>query len=165
DVGPVISSTALQRISGVLERARGAGYSCLSPHTEQSHAGDWVSAGWYVAPAIVVCDNPQAEIVQEETFGPVLVVQPADDFEQALTLCNGVTQGLVAALFSGAPDRQAQFLAQAQAGMLKINQATAGAASGAPFGGWKASGVGPPEHGVGDLEFFTRHQTIYQNLS
>jgi acyl-CoA reductase-like NAD-dependent aldehyde dehydrogenase len=51
--------------------------------------------------------------------------------------------------------------AVARAGWLKIKAAPAGAASDAPFGGWKASGVGPPEHGASDAEFYTRSQTVY----
>jgi acyl-CoA reductase-like NAD-dependent aldehyde dehydrogenase len=45
--------------------------------------------------------------------------------------------------------------------MLKINESTAGAVGDAPFGGWKASGIGPPEHGMFDVEFYTRPQTVY----
>jgi acyl-CoA reductase-like NAD-dependent aldehyde dehydrogenase len=44
---------------------------------------------------------------------------------------------------------------------LKINQATAGVDTSLPFGGWKMSGLGPPEHGVGDPLFYTRVQAIY----
>src|SRR6185369_11871813 len=98
-------------------------------------------------PTIVCCDDPAHEIVQEETFGPVLVVQEAEGFREALELCNGVRQGLVASLFSRSKQNQAKFLKRAQAGILKINQATADANVEAPFSGWKASGIGPPEHG------------------
>jgi acyl-CoA reductase-like NAD-dependent aldehyde dehydrogenase len=54
-----------------------------------------------------------------------------------------------------------RFLDEARAGILKVNQSTADAAVDVPFGGWKASGLGPPEHGMFDLEFFTRPQTVY----
>ena len=42
-----------------------------------------------------------------------------------------------------------------------VNQPTVGVIPGAPFGGWKASGLGPPEHGVGDPECYTRWQAVY----
>jgi acyl-CoA reductase-like NAD-dependent aldehyde dehydrogenase len=109
----------------------------------------------------VLCDDPQAEIVQEETFGPVLVVQPAESFAHALKLMNGVRQGLAAALFSPSVERRARFVDEAEAGILKLDEATADAGVEAPFGGWKASGVGPSEHGEGDLEFYTRAQALY----
>jgi acyl-CoA reductase-like NAD-dependent aldehyde dehydrogenase len=99
--------------------------------------------------------------VQEETFGPVLVVQRADSFDRALQLLNGVRQGLVAALFSPSPERRVRFLHEAEAGILKLDEATARAGAEAPFGGWKASGAGPPEHGDGTWEFYTRAQALH----
>ena len=114
-----------------------------------------------MAPAIVCCDDPSAEIVLEETFGPVLVVQRAENWDEAVGLCNGVKQGLVAALFSTSPVLIDDFLRRAQAGILKINSSTADAAVDLPFGGWKASGIGPPEHYPANHEFFTRWQATY----
>ena len=112
-------------------------------------------------PTILDCARPQHEIVQEETFGPVLVVQPARRWHDAIKLCNGVRQGLAAAVFTRSVEVANRFLDEAHAGILKRNRSTADAAVDAPFGGWKASGVGPPEHGPFDLEFFTRPQTVY----
>ena len=100
-------------------------------------------------------------MVREETMSPLLVVQRADDFDHALALCNGVRQGLVASLFSQREDLRQRFLDDAQAGMLKFNAATAGADVTLPFGGWKTSGLGPPEHGEGDRLFYTRLQAVY----
>jgi len=100
-------------------------------------------------------------VVQEETMAPLLVVQRADDFGQALALCNGVRQGLVSSLFSASPDLQRQFLEEARAGVLKLNASTAGVDVILPFGGWKESGIGPPEHSEGDRCFYTRIQTVY----
>jgi acyl-CoA reductase-like NAD-dependent aldehyde dehydrogenase len=115
----------------------------------------------YFAPTIVCSGDPGHEIVQKETFGPVLVVQRAKNWDDALLLCNGVRQGLAAALFSSSQERVTDFLRGARAGILKINSATSGAAADLPFGGWKSSGVGPAEHGASNREFFTRAQSIY----
>ncbi len=82
-----------------------------------------------------------------------------------MNLCNGVRQGLAAAVFTTSQQRVDDFLAEAQAGILKINRSTADADVDAPFGGWKASGIGPPEHGVFDVEFYTRPQVVYGSLS
>jgi acyl-CoA reductase-like NAD-dependent aldehyde dehydrogenase len=99
--------------------------------------------------------------VQEETMTPLLVVQRAETFEQALELGNGVRHGLAAALFSHDADLQKKFLAGAQAGILKLNATTAGVDVSLPFGGWKMSGFGPPEHAEGDRLFYTRMQAVY----
>jgi acyl-CoA reductase-like NAD-dependent aldehyde dehydrogenase len=120
-----------------------------------------LNSGAYFLPTIVCCDDPTAEIVQEESFAPILVVQRAADWHQAMRLCNGVRQGLAAALFSDSMELRERFLAEAQAGILKINSATADANTHAPFGGWKASGIGPAEHGMANREFYTRTQAVY----
>ena len=156
-VGPVISSASGQRVQAIFERARFAAHRVITPLKR----GNEQSGDQWVAPAIVCCDDPSAEIVLEETFGPVLVVQRAENWEEAIALCNGVKQGLVAALFSTSPVLIDDFLCRAQAGILKINNSTADAAVDLPFGGWKASGIGPPEHHPANHEFFTRWQATY----
>ncbi|TDJ66518.1 MAG: aldehyde dehydrogenase family protein, partial [Planctomycetota bacterium] len=160
-VGPVVSDAARLRIAGAVERARRAGAAVLAPQAEGTRARDLVAEGAYTPPTLVCCDDPDDEIVQRETFGPVLVLQRAADWDDALRLCNGVRQGLVASLFSASQKHRASFLDRAQAGILRFDASTAGASAEAPFGGWKDSGVGPPEHGDGDLEFYTRPQTVY----
>ena len=94
-------------------------------------------------------------------MSPLLVVQKAETFEHALALCNGVRHGLVASLFSNTRELQQRFLEEAKAGILKFNVSTAGVDVSLPFGGWKASGIGPPEHGEGDRLFYTHIQTVY----
>jgi acyl-CoA reductase-like NAD-dependent aldehyde dehydrogenase len=136
-----------------------AGLPTLVPHGRTTVAG--VDGAWY-PPTIVICEDPDSELVQRESFGPVLVVQPARDWSEALALVNGVEQGLVAALFSRSAASAERFLEEAQAGILKLNRSTADAELDVPFGGWKASAVGPPEHGSFDADFYTRPQTVYR---
>lgn len=151
---------------------------CGDPRDEQTQVGPMITSAAAARVAATVADaetvfttsagtvvwgrDPNSEIVQEETFGPVLVVQPARNWEEALALCNGTRYGLVAALFSRDPARQAEFLERAEAGILKLNRATADADAESPFGGWKHSGIGPPEHGASDREFYTRTQAVYR---
>jgi acyl-CoA reductase-like NAD-dependent aldehyde dehydrogenase len=87
-------------------------------------------------------------------------VQRAESFGHALDLLDAVSQGLVAALFSAAPERRERFLAEARAGILKLDRATADADPELPFGGWKSSGLGPPEHGMGNPLFYLRPQAV-----
>jgi acyl-CoA reductase-like NAD-dependent aldehyde dehydrogenase len=108
-----------------------------------------------------LCERAGAPVAQEETMSPLLIVQGAEDFEHALALCNGVRHGLAAALFGGQPSERRRFLDGARAGILKFDQPTTGVSARLPFGGWKASGIGPPEHGDADALFFTRWQTVY----
>ncbi len=155
-VGPMLGPEQRERLGETVLRA---GLPTLVPHGRTTVAG--VDGAWY-PPTIVTCEDPDSELVQRESFGPVLVVQPADDWSEALALVNGVEQGLVAALFSRSQAHAERFLEQAQAGIVKLNRSTADAEVDVPFGGWKASAVGPPEHGGFDADFYTRPQTVYR---
>jgi alpha-ketoglutaric semialdehyde dehydrogenase len=156
-IGPLISSASCNRVAGVIERAKKSSLRTIRPlQKSPTPMGDaWLS------PTIICCDDPTHEVVQEETFGPVLVVQSAKNWEEAIWLGNCVEQGLASAVFSGSAKLIEDFLRRAKAGILKINCSTADAAVDLPFGGWKASGIGPPEHGPANREFFTRMQAIY----
>ena len=160
-VGPLVSPAARDRVAGAVARAR-AEFEVWEPVRDRDVVLRLTKTGPYHAPTLVLCDDQDAEIVQEESFGPVIVVQRASTFEQALERLNGVRQGLVASLFSASGELRERFIEQAQAGVLKLDRATADVGIEAPFGGWKASGVGPPEHGAADLEFYTRTQAVYR---
>ena len=80
--------------------------------------------------------------------------------EQAIALCNAIKQGLAAAVFSNFRQLIEDFLQRAKADILKVNCST-GAAVDLPFGRWKGSGTGPPEHAPANREFLTRMQSIY----
>jgi len=161
EAGPMLSDAARRRVEGILERARAGGAEVRTPHAGTPAFGALREVGAYQPPALVFDADPSSEVVAEETFGPVLVVQRARGFDQALALVDGVRHGLVAALFGGAGGERARFLAEARAGIVKLDASTADADAFAPFSGWKASGIGPPEHGPGAREFFTRSQAVY----
>jgi alpha-ketoglutaric semialdehyde dehydrogenase len=159
-VGPLVSPAERARIAGIVTRA-GAGVELRRPHGRETPASDGLEGAWY-PPTIAICDEPRHELVREESFGPILVVQTAADWDEAIALLNGVPQGLVAALFSSSDELRGRFLQEASAGILKLDRSTADAAVDVPFGGWKGSGIGPPEHGDFDRDFYTRPQVVYR---
>jgi acyl-CoA reductase-like NAD-dependent aldehyde dehydrogenase len=164
EIGPVIQVAKRDELVSLVARAQadGSAQQVILPHETRS-AEAWVQRGAYAQPVIVCCEQPEHALVQEETMSPLLVVQPARDFGHALALCNGVRHGLAAALFSPSLEHQRHFLDEVQAGILKLNSTTAGVDVTLPFGGWKASGVGPPEHGEADRFFYTRLQAVYDD--
>jgi len=81
--------------------------------------------------------------------------------EQAIALCNGIKQGLAAAVLSNFTQLIEDFIQRAKAGILKVNCCPAGAGVDLLFGRWKVSGTGPPEHGPANREFLMRMQSIY----
>jgi acyl-CoA reductase-like NAD-dependent aldehyde dehydrogenase/nicotinamidase-related amidase len=162
DLGPVIHLAKRDELASMVATA-GADASVHrieSLHAARAQEG-WVKTGAYAQSVIICCDRPEHVLVQEETMSPLLIVQRAEDFEHALELCNGVRHGLAAALFTSSRELQQRFLEEAKAGILKFNSSTAGVDASLPFGGWKASGIGPPEHGDGDRLFYTRMQALY----
>jgi alpha-ketoglutaric semialdehyde dehydrogenase len=161
-IGPVIHAGKREEQTTLISAAQNSGAIHRLEFLFEKRAGkNRMKAGAYAQPVMAGCDEPNHALVQEETMSPLLVVQRAGSFEQALKLCNGVRHGLVAALFSDSPGLQKKFMAGAKAGILKINSATAGVDASLPFGGWKMSGLGPPEHGAGDRLFYTRMQAVY----
>jgi alpha-ketoglutaric semialdehyde dehydrogenase len=162
EIGPVINLAKRDEIAAAVARAEANrdAHTIIRLH-ENLAAQPWVKAGAYAQPVIVCCDQTNHPWVQEETMGPLVVVQRAENFEHALTLCNGVRHGLAAALFSESRELREKFLLEARAGVLKLNTSTAGVDTSLPFGGWKASGIGPPEHGEGDRLFYTQIQAVY----
>ncbi len=155
-VGPLVSEEARDRVAAALADAAAGGARLVTPHTLTP-----IGPGAWYPPTIVVGAAHESAIVQEETFGPILVLERASSFDEALLLANGVRQGLVAAIFAGPGPWRTRFQRTAAAGILKWDASTSDADADAPFGGWKASGLGPPEHGPGDVEFYSRLQAIY----
>ncbi len=157
-VGPMISMARRRHVERRIEQARRGGARVFQAALPEGLA----ERGAYLAPTVVRGLSEQAALVQEETFAPLLVVQPARDLDDALRLCNAVPAGLVASLYSEDPSVQARFLDAVETGVARINLPTRGIHLDAPFGGWKESGLGPPEHGVWDLDFYTRWQAVYE---
>jgi alpha-ketoglutaric semialdehyde dehydrogenase len=162
DIGPVIHAGKRdEQLALILSAQKSSAARRVEFLFENRAKESWAKVGAYAQPVIIICDEPSHPLVQEETMSPLLVMQSAENFEHALKLCNGVRHGLVAALFSDSIELQEKFLAEAQAGMLKLNSSTAGVDISLPFGGWKMSGLGAPEHGEGDWIFYTRMQAVY----
>ncbi len=160
-VGPLISAVRRDEVMAAVGRALAADGGRLL--CGGSAPAERRTGSWYL-PTLMDNLAPDAALVQEESFGPVAVIQAADGYDDAIGLCNAVPQGLVASFFGSDAALQRRFVAQAEAGILRLNPATFPVAAEAPFGGWKSSGIGPPEHGRWDREFFARPQALYGDL-
>lgn len=131
-MGPLISAQAKNKVLASLNAWQALGIKpLLAVETEQDHTG-WISPGIYVDDGNRL---PDAEI-----FGPVLVVQYAKNFEDALTLANHTAYGLSAGLLSPNRDSWRQFTETSHAGVLAWNKPLTGASSRLPFGGTGHSG-------------------------
>jgi acyl-CoA reductase-like NAD-dependent aldehyde dehydrogenase/nicotinamidase-related amidase len=157
-VGPVISKEHQRYIQQFVAEA-----GDTARIFEAEVPAEQMSNGCWLPPRIIQGLDETASLVQEETFAPVLVVQGATDLEDAIRLCNGVPNGLVGSIYCQDESVLHQFRDNLQAGVVRLNLPTRGIHLEAPFGGWKDSGLGPPEHGVWDLDFYTQWQAVYEN--
>ncbi len=152
DIGPLVSRLHRDAVSASLE---GVELLCGGKIPAGLEQGCWLR------PAVVVGQEPGSRLAQEETFGPVALVLPADDLDDALVIANGVEHGLAATLYSSAAANRRRFAEAIEAGVVKLTPGPFVIDPSAPFGGWKASRLGPPEHGRWDREFYTRPQALY----
>ena len=159
-VGPVISREKQASLAAIVREGLDQGGRLL---IGGKIPGRWKAGCWFEPTLIEVFSSDQ-RVVQEETFGPLAVWQEVSTLDEALHALNNVSQGLVASLYSQNPRAWSLFQKRAECGVLKLNQPTAGVGSTLPFGGWKSSGIGPPEHGPGDVESYTRWQAVYADL-
>jgi alpha-ketoglutaric semialdehyde dehydrogenase len=157
-VGPVASSAQLARVSGYLDDARSEGASLL--------AGDGAlpEEGYFVAPTVLANVAAESAVAREEVFGPVATLLPVDSYEEAIALANDTPFGLTASLFTRDLGRALSFAREIRAGVVKVNQETAGLELQAPFGGTKASSSGSREQGKVAREFFTEWKTVYVDV-
>jgi acyl-CoA reductase-like NAD-dependent aldehyde dehydrogenase len=153
-VGPVIDEGARRAVLDAANDAVGAGGRVVAGGA----AAD--GRGWFVQPTLVDGISPQAELAQNEVFGPIAVLLPATDIDEAVAIANGVSFGLAAAVFTTDLDRALAVSGRLQAGMVRVNAPTSGVDFYAPFGGVKGSSYGPREQGKAARDFYTWSQTV-----
>jgi acyl-CoA reductase-like NAD-dependent aldehyde dehydrogenase len=157
DLGPLISDRHAQTVEEKISKAIRDGAKLLFAG---SLPDTLISSPW-VPPTVLLSEDNLSNIVQQETFGPVSVIQISEDFDHALMLANDVQQGLVSGMIGGTADEKALFRERAEAGMLNIGSPVLSLNLEAPFSGWKDSAIGTPEHGRWDRDFFSRVQAVY----
>ncbi|MGM0589870.1 MAG: L-piperidine-6-carboxylate dehydrogenase [Bacteroidota bacterium] len=152
-VGPLIDQDAVDMMQNALQEVQEAGGEVL-------YGGEVIDGeGHYVKPAIVLAEN-HYDIVQEETFAPILYLIKYSDLDEALEYHNGVKQGLSSAMFTTNMREMETFLSArgSDCGIANINTGTSGAEIGGAFGGEKETGGGR-ESGSDAWKAYMRRQT------
>ncbi|SMX45928.1 aldehyde dehydrogenase [Actibacterium lipolyticum] len=133
DVGPVVSTAAAERLSGLISDAVSKGARLV---------GGGGIRDAFVEPTLLDHVEPEMRVFHEEVFGPILsVTRVANDLE-AITVANDSEYGLASAVFSNDPARAERIAQQIHSGICHINRATVDDNPHAPFGGVKLSGYG-----------------------
>ncbi len=158
-MGPLIDSAAVQRYQAAIEAARKAGGEVLCGAKVLPGPGN------FVAPTIIRARNDW-EIVQTETFGPILYVIPVGSLEEAIEQQNASAHGLSSAIFTDRLQNAEGFLSAAgsDCGIANVNLGTSGAEIGGAFGGEKDTGGGR-ESGSDAWKAYMRRQTNTINWS
>ncbi len=134
-VGPVITDVHRARIEGYVQAGRDAGAEVTAGGTRPD-----LERGFYVSPTLLAGCTIDMKVVQEEIFGPVVVVVPFDDEDEAVALANATDFGLFDYVFSADTARAYGVAQQLRTGSVGIN--TVQQYDELPFGGFKMSGVG-----------------------
>ena len=116
--------------------------------------------GLFVHPTIVDGIRPDDTLYSTETFGPIVGVGTFRTIDEAIALANGHGYGLSSAIYTNNPEWVFRFREGVSAGMLSVNNSTAGAESHLPFGGNGKSGNGGRQSGMWVLDQFTRWQAM-----
>jgi aldehyde dehydrogenase (NAD+) len=156
DVGPLSSTDQWDTVNGYLQIASDERAEVIAGTTTGKRDG-----GCFVAPTVLAGVDGQSRLVREEIFGPVVVVQEVEGFDEALELANDTEFGLSSALFTRDIARALKFVRGTQSGVVHINRETAGVEPHVPFGGIKGSSSMSREQGKAARQFFTTTKTVY----
>lgn len=156
-VGPLIDKGAVQDYLNAIEKAKAEGATVIVEGGVVEGTG--YESGCYVKPCIIEAEN-HFDIVQEETFAPILYIMKYSTIEEAIALQNGVPQGLSSSIFTNNMREMELFLSQAgsDCGIANVNIGTSGAEIGGAFGGEKETGGGR-ESGSDAWKAYMRRQT------
>jgi RHH-type proline utilization regulon transcriptional repressor/proline dehydrogenase/delta 1-pyrroline-5-carboxylate dehydrogenase len=158
-VGPLIDAEARQRVEKYIELGKSQGRLVLAVDV-----GPLAQRGHFVGPHVFADVPPLAKIAQEEIFGPVLAVIPADSLDQAIAIVNGTDYALTGGIYSRSPANVERARREMLVGNLYINRPITGAlVSRQPFGGFRLSGVGAKAGGPDYLLQFVVSRTITEN--
>jgi phenylacetaldehyde dehydrogenase len=155
-LGPIISQKQLNRVMGYIDEGKRDGVEVVS-------GGERVERkGFFVRPTVLTNVSTEARLYREEIFGPVVVVLPFDEEDEAVALANDTTYGLAGAVYTENVRRAHRMARRLEAGTITLNCQLVFDHQ-MPFGGYKQSGWGR-EYGRDGIEMYLQTKSIYSQL-
>ena len=141
EVGPVVSERQFERVMGFIESGRAEGAKLMTGGCKPADPD--LRKGLFISPTVFDEVDPNMRIAREEIFGPVMSVSPWNDYEEMLGRANALEYGLTASIVTNDLGKAMETADRVEAGYVWIN--SSGRYLGAPYGGWKQSGIGQEE--------------------
>jgi acyl-CoA reductase-like NAD-dependent aldehyde dehydrogenase len=157
-LGPLVSAEQRDRVMGYIESGRDEGAELLAGG--EAPLGE--SGGYFVSPTLFSVTSDELKIAREEIFGPVLVASPYDSLEEVAQRANEGEYGLAAGVWTKDLSSAHRLASMLRAGSVYINT-WGNVEAPAPFGGFKASGIGR-EHGHDGLDAYLETKTVWTAL-
>ncbi|HMF84078.1 MAG TPA: aldehyde dehydrogenase [Acidimicrobiia bacterium] len=154
EVGPLVAERQQERVEKYIALGQEEGAKVAVGGNGRPSG---LEKGWYVKPTVFSSVDNSMRIAREEIFGPVLAVIPYDDPEDAVRLANDSEYGLAGSVWTNDVDRGLEIARRVRAGTYGVNQYTMDFV--APFGGYKASGIGR-EFGIEGLTHYIELKSI-----
>ncbi len=152
-MGPLISATQRERVLGLIQKGIEEGARLVTGGGRPAH----LPTGFYVEPTLFADVDNSMTISQEEVFGPVLVVIPYEDDDDAVRIANDSQYGLSGGVTSASEERALSVARRIRSGTLAVNGGIWYGAD-SPFGGYKASGIGR-QNGLEGFEQYLETKT------
>jgi aldehyde dehydrogenase (NAD+) len=153
-MGPLVSDVQRDRVEGLVRTAQDEGAKVATGGRRPEH----LEKGWFYEPTLLVDVDNESTIAQNEVFGPVLVVIPYEDDDDAVRLANQSIYGLSGAVLGGDHERAKAVARRLRAGTVMVNGGIYYGAD-VPFGGYRQSGVGR-EMGVAGFEEYLEIKSL-----
>ena len=153
-IGPVVSKIQYDKIINLIQSGIDEGATLAAGGPELPHG---LNKGYFIKPTIFIDVKNEMRIAKEEIFGPVISVMKWENYDEMMSIANSTDYGLTAGIVTNSLSNAMKTSEEIQCGYVWIN--AAGRYAGAPYGGWKLSGLGVEEC-FDELKSYTKTKNV-----